>query len=528
MRYFNTAGPCIPALHYMVPPESRLPDARRLIDRGQYFVLHAPRQTGKTTTLAALAAALTSEGRHAALHFSCETAEVAGDDYGLAELQVLSSIRAMAGIRDLPTELLPPSPWPEAEPGRRIFSALEAWARRCPLPLALFFDEIDALRGESLRSVLRQLRDGYQSRPDAFPASIVLCGLRDVRDYKAASGGNPTRLGTASPFNISVKSLRIGDFTFDDVAELYGQHTAETGQAFAPEALERAFGYSQGQPWLTNALAREVVDEMGVEPPTPITTEHIDEAKERLILARATHLDSLVDKLSEPRVRRVIEPLLAGDLPEGLDGTYNDDVRYVQDLGLIAAARPIRVANPIYREVIVRVLGTRTEDVITADPRAFVLPDGRLDLRKLLEEFAAFWKQHGEILASTSWYQEAAPQLVIMVFLQRIVNGGGYIDREYGVGRGRIDLLIRKPYTGADGHRLEQREALELKVWRPHQADPLPEGLAQLDGYLDGLDLQTGTLVVFDRRPSAPPVGERTSFGVERTPSGRAVTLLRA
>jgi hypothetical protein len=345
----------------MVPPESRLPDARRLIDRDQYFVVHAPRQTGKTTTLAALTRGLTSEGRHVALLLSCERAEVAGDDYGAAERQVLDAIRGEVELQRLPEELLPPSPWPEAAPGSRIINALRAWAERCPLPLVLVFDEIDALRGESLRSVLRQLRDGYRSRPRSFPASIVLCGLRDVRDYKAASGDDPTRLGTSSPFNISVESLRIGDFTFGEVAELYGQHTAETGQEFMPDALERAFGCSQGQPWLTNALAREIIEKIGVPPPTVITVEHVDEAKERLILARATHLDSLASKLSEPRVRRVIEPLIAGDLPE-VDDTYDDNVRYVQDLGLVAPNYPIRVANSIYREVIVRVLGAGTEE----------------------------------------------------------------------------------------------------------------------------------------------------------------------
>jgi hypothetical protein len=128
-----------------------------------------------------------------------------------------------------------------------------------------------------------------------------------------------------------------------------------------PDALERAFGCSQGQPWLTNALAREIIEKIGVPPPTAITVEHVDEAKERLILARATHLDSLAPKLSEPRVRRVIEPLIAGDLPE-VDDTYDDNVRYVQDLGLVAPNYPIRVANSIYREVIVRVLGAGTEE----------------------------------------------------------------------------------------------------------------------------------------------------------------------
>lgn len=510
----------------MLPPEPRLPEARSLIGRGEYFVVHAPRQSGKTTTLAGLARTLTAEGRYAAVRFSCETAEPAGDDYQAAQRAVLSAI-THAAAQDLSAELRPPDPWPDAPAERRLLAGLRAWAAACPLPLVLFFDEIDALRGESLRSVLRQLRDGYTSRPAPFPHSVVLCELRDVRDYKAASGGDPSRLGTSSPFNVKVASLRISDFTAAQVAELYAQHTAETGQPFTEPALARAFEYTRGQPWLVNALAAEIVDRMRVEPPEPITAEHVDLAKERLILARATHLDSLVARLAEPRVRRVVEPLIAGELPP-TDGTYDDDVAYLRDLGLLTPRPPIAVANPIYREVIVRVLGSRTEDAVVVDPRSFVLPDGRLDHQRVLAEFAEFWCQHGEVLTAGDYYHEAAPQLVIMAFLHRVVNGGGYIDREYGVGRGRVDLLIRWPYPDADGARRWQREAIELKVWRPGRADPLPEGLRQLDGYLDRLGLDHGTLVVFDRRPDAPPITERTRFSRERSPAGRTVTVLRA
>lgn len=169
--------------------------------------------------------------------------------------------------------------------------------RNCPRPLVLFFDEIDALQGQSLRSVLRQLRDGFTVSRGGFPDAVVLCGLRDVRDYKAASGGDPGRLGTSSPFNIKVASLRLGDFTEPEVVELYGQHTTETGQEFTPDAVQRAFWCTQGQPWLVNALAREIVEEMAIPSDTPVTAEHVDEAKERLILARATHLDSLAARL---------------------------------------------------------------------------------------------------------------------------------------------------------------------------------------------------------------------------------------
>ncbi|MBI5479580.1 MAG: ATP-binding protein, partial [Deltaproteobacteria bacterium] len=281
MKEFNTAGPCNPERHYMVPAEPRLPTARGLVARHLYFVVHAPRQTGKTTTLRALARSLAAEGTFAALHFSCEAGEPAGDDYGAAERMVLSEIDLGAG-RDLPADLRPP-PWPSAPPGQQLRSALAAWAAACPRPLALFFDEIDALRGESLRSVLRQLRAGYPNRPADFPAAVVLCGLRDVRDYQAASGGDPSRLGTSSPFNIKVKSLRLGGFSEGEVRALYHQHTAATGQPFTDEALTRAFELTQGQPWLANALARAVIEAIGVAPPAPITADHLDEAKERLI-----------------------------------------------------------------------------------------------------------------------------------------------------------------------------------------------------------------------------------------------------
>ncbi|MPZ28192.1 MAG: ATP-binding protein [Micromonosporaceae bacterium] len=509
----------------MLPAEPRLPEARGLVERGHYFVLHAPRQTGKTTTLAELARALTAEGRYAAIRFSCETAEVTGDDYVAAQREVLGSI-AIAAQAQLPADQQPPQPWPEASPGQQLLVGLRAWAAASPLPVVLFFDEIDALRGESLRSVLRQLRDGYTARPAAFPHSVALCGLRDVRDYKAAAGGDPSRLGTSSPFNIKIESLRLSDFTADQVADLYGQRTAETGQSFTEPALERSFEYTRGQPWLVNALAREFTEKMDVPPATPITAEHVAAAKERLILARATHLDSLLARLTEPRVRKVIEPLIAGELTI-VDEDYDVDVAYLRDLGLLAPSDPEAIANPIYREVIVRVLGASTQRRVAADPRSFVRPDGRLDFDRVLREFAGFWRENGEVLTRGTVYHEVAPQLVFMAYCQRIVNGGGYVDREYGLGYRRIDLLIRWPYPDPDGTRSWQREAVELKVWRPQQADPTPDGLRQLDEYLKRLDLDRGTLVVFDRRPGAAPLPERVDES-DRTPSGRPVTVLRA
>ena len=525
-RFFNTAGACDPEIHYILPASARLPELPGIIEDRGYAVLHAPRQTGKTTTIRALAREITAEGRFAATYVDCQAASAMGEDVGAAEAAFLQALAHGARVF-LPGDCQPAPPWPSAPPSSQLHTALSAWAQSCPRPLVVFIDEIDALVGRSLLSVLRQLRQGHPDRPRNFPSSVILCGLRDVRDYKAASGGNPSTLGSSSPFNIAVQSLRLGDFTEQEVQTLLLQHSEATGQLWTEQALASVWRCAQGQPWLTNALANEVVTKQARDQSAPILTSHVDEAKEQLILRRQTHLDSLVDKLREERVRRVIEPMMAGEFPEG-GIEYDDDASYARDLGLIALGKPARIANPMYREVIARVLSSVAEDQIPTNPRSYVLHDGRLDIHRFLTDFILFWKQHGDVLAAGMPYHEVAPQLVLMAFLQRVVNGGGYVDREFGVGRGRIDLLVRWPWTDSTGKRVEQREALELKVWREGRRDPLAEGLSQIDGYLHSLSLDTGILVLFDRRLGIAEAAERTVLGTETTPSGRIVTLLRA
>ncbi|MEV4089232.1 ATP-binding protein, partial [Nonomuraea fuscirosea] len=229
-KYFNTTGPCDPRLHYMLPPTPRLPEARTLIEMDRYFVLHAPRQTGKTTMLEALASELTAERDTIALVFSCEEAKSAGDDIGWAEKILLDSLRETAESAGWPQEWLPPAYPPQHEVGQRFRRALSAWCHRVPHRVVLFLDEIDALQGESMASILSQFLHGHNRRSKGypFPASMVLCGLRDLRDYKIASGGAPDRHNAASPFNILADSLRLGDFSTGQIAELYDQHTQTT------------------------------------------------------------------------------------------------------------------------------------------------------------------------------------------------------------------------------------------------------------------------------------------------------------
>ncbi len=523
-KFFNTTGPCHPDKHYMIDPLTRLTDLHKLIDKELYFVVHAPRQSGKTTLLMALAKQITAEGKYAAMAFSCERGQPFGDNIEDAEKAVIESI-LQASRNTLPAVLQCPKP-PIVTKGSQLNAFLEAWAQCCSKPLVLFFDEIDSLFDKSLMSVLHQLRNGFSYRPQNFPHSIILCGLRDVRDYKITSGSSPS-LGTVSPFNIKSDSLTLPCFTTAEVATLYLQHTTATGQQFETGALAKAWELTAGQPWLVNALANEVVGKMKVPVGEIITVAHIEQAAQRLIIARATHLDSLVAKLHEERVRNVIEPILAGSIFMP-DVTYDDDISFVRDLGLITDKAPLNIANPIYREVIVRVLASRASDSILFERPSFVDAQGLLNVGVILSEFALWWAENAEAMLKGHVYHEVAAQVVFMAWLQRVVNGGGIIDREYGIGRGRIDILIRWPHPTVQTPRQWQREAFELKVWIQGKRDPLQQGLIQLERYLDGLNMTSGTLVIFDRRPDAAPAPERTNISQTTTPKGYAVRLLRA
>jgi AAA-like domain len=513
-RWFNTAGPCRLDKHYMLPPLIRLPKLARLIDQETYFVIHAPRQIGKTTAMLSLAEQLTTSGKYAAAVVSAEAAQAYGQDINGAELALLNAWQTALRYW-LPAESQPPD-WSQLTTGSRISQALSIWAEACPRPIVLLIDEIDALRDDALISVLRQLRDGYPRRPKGFPSSIGLIGLRDVRDYKVASGGSD-RLHTASPFNIKVESLTLRNFNESEVADLYQQHTANTSQVFTPEAIQLAFDLTQGQPWLVNALARQLTEEIAPEPTIAITPAMVEEAKEILIRRQDTHLDSLAERLRENRVKIIIEPILGSqELPQ----TSNEDRQYLVDLGLLRRdpAGGLVIANPIYREVLPRVLAQGSQDSLPMISPTWLTTAGELDTERLLHAFMDFWLQHGEALLKSAAYPEIAPHLVLMAFLHRVINGGGTLEREYAIGLDRMDLCLRYGAVIL---------GIELKVWRTGRPDPLTKGLVQLEGYLDRLKQSSGWLVIFDRRTNALPLEERMQTALAQTANRQHLVVIR-
>ncbi len=490
MRRFKVTGPVDPSKHYTIPPLSRVPLARieELVEIEEYFVLHAPRQTGKTSVLKALRDRLNEQGWRC-VYASCEAAKGLRDlDSAVRAVLVAIASGAVKALGDESLREIWPRILADIGPVGGFQEALTHWSEQSgDERLVLLLDEADGLDGGVLVSLLSQVRSGHGDHPKHFPRSIVFCGLRDVQDYPLESG---------SPFNIVKKSLRLGDFSREEVEELLGQHSEETGQRFAPEAVEEIWEATAGQPWLVNALADDACfeDEAGRDRTREIGPEAVEAARERLILARPIHFRQIGDKLNEERVRRVIEPILAGR-GEFLPSKGNDSA-YVRDLGLVKASGPLEIANPIYREVIPRLLSAADEDRFAGDGASFRRGDDGLDVAKLLTAFQRFFRQHSEWWSQGFTVREAALQVLLQAFLQRVVNAGGRIVREYGLGRGRTDLLIE--WRRDEG---VQRFVVECKVRRERDGmeTVIREGAAQTAAYLDRCGAEEGHLVVMDQ-----------------------------
>jgi type II secretory pathway predicted ATPase ExeA len=495
MRHFNIAGPCNREQHYMIEASSRLSGVERLIDMNQYFVIHAARQSGKTTYLRDLAGRLNASGAYRALYCSLEIAQGI-DDPKEGIPSIIKKIKHALSLSDIPRKSEFAADADYTDYANALNTELSAFCGLADKPLVILFDEADCLSEGTLISFLRQLRDGYNSRAYApFVHSIALVGMRNIRDYKARLRPKSASLGSASPFNIVAESLTLQNFTADEVRSLYRQHTDETGQLFEESVVELVHEQTQGQPWLVNAIAREAIEkQLGGDYAQPVTPESVERAIQAIILRRDTHIDSLLERLKEERVRKVIEPIIIGE--DVLD-RLSDDFQYVKDLGLISDTdRRLGPANPIYAEVIARTLTYSAQETLAEDDGAHQPPrymkDGRIDMEYLMRDFQQFWRENSDIWLKRFDYGEAAPHLILMAFLQRVVNGGGQIIREMAAGRGRLDLCV---IHGGEKY------PIELKLWRGERSRS--QGVEQTLRYMDAYGAREGWLAIFDRSTDA-------------------------
>jgi hypothetical protein len=512
----------------MLPALQRL-DIDDMVEGRYYFILHAPRQSGKTTCIAALANKINSEGRFYALKVSLSQLRAIGDrDKGLATISELidwsMKISPVGAIRERAYTYGSASGMGHAS--SKVWTILNCLCNDLDRDLVVFFDEADCISPDPLIGFLSQIREGYMVRDEtppftSFPRSIALVGMRDISYHLASVRPETDPVGIASPFNVKKESISLSNFTRDEILALYSQHTELTGQVFTAEAVDRAWYWSDGQPWLASALADNAVEIITKRSPSvTITGEMMDIAADNVIKRRDPHLDSLFERLKEPRVIRVMDSVFSGN--ELKVATDSDDFLYCLDLGIVKldGDRQCRPANPIYREVFSRRLADQVQDIIGSREPVPVWTDGTtVMMSALLKGFQDFWRREGssaarrnpDILATR--YDESTFVIILLAYLQRAVNSGASVFREYSAGRRAVDISLiyrKREYLVEVKHEGNYRKSASV---------------SQLARYLRITGENEGWLVVFER--SQRRRGTMTENFETVTSGGLTINILR-
>lgn len=520
MRTFTTDGPGDATLHHLLPAASRVAEIRSLVDQGRYFVFRAPGRSGKTTALRALAANLTAEGRFAALCCSAKAAASAGSDVVLAQNSLLSAMR-IAAEQDLPEALRPPFASPASDV-TALWESLTAWAKVCPLPIVLFFDDGDSLSRPVIESLLQQFESGFSRRPAFFPWSVGLVLQFDARVDAAHSENPAPHAFSTGPFENSWSSRLLPPLTKSEIRALYAQAFDQSDAQQTSEAIDFILEASAGHPYIIQALGREIGAHA---PPFSVLTKERAIAAFRALVSRLeSPVDHLGLRLAEPRIRHIIEPLLLGQT--GIAHTPEVDVQFVRDLGLITTEDPVRIAGALFRALIPRLLTAPIRRALTVDPQLSFDGDGRLYMESLLQAFASFYSANAAELLPATPYTKIASELIFLAFLFHTLEGRGWIDVEFGTSRGFIEITITVPIPTGDEQPTEQREVILLAARRKGDSGIKRKTLEGLEKAMLRASSDSGSVVLFDKREKRRP-GERSKYREMATIQGKHRRSLR-
>jgi hypothetical protein len=458
-----------------------------MIEGQHFFVLDGPRRTGKTTFFSVLMNQLNDEGEYSALMVNIRAA--GGEKNPNDAMKIVADSIFKKAKRHLPEKEWPDPP---DEASRNSFyqgqlqEYLNHWSEKNPKPIVLMIDEAGSLPDDLFSILLSQLNAGFEDRPYGFPHSIALTGLRP---------------GKAS-FDMKAETLLLGAFTPSETDTLLNEHIMETGQIFTQRIKEEIFRLTGGQPWLTNALAKEIVSGVIKDDYTrPVEFAHLISARRNLVRRGETHMGSLSKKLREPAVKRVTEAVISGEFlpPDRLE-----DLIYLQDMGLVTCDPPVTFANPVYAEVIPRILNHCWEvsfHQVLVDQKRY-LKNGCLDMDAVIERFQKFYRRSSDVWLQRLDFYEIGRQLLFMAFLQRIAENGGTFEYEMAIGSGHISILLEFA---------SERFPLLLKLQRDRYSDQ--DALKQILHFLNQVGMDHGYLILFETNSQVP--WEECAYGME-------------
>lgn len=493
-KKFNITGVCFPAQHYMADTSRKFARVMAMVEAGDYFVINRPRQYGKTTMLFQLSDALGRSGEYLVFNLSFEGI---GDAVFQDEVLFTQSfVRNIARYAELSSREL--SGWlneaaPQTENFEDLSRLITALTVKAGKKVVLLIDEVDKSSNNQLFvSFLGMLRNKYLERT-YFPTfhAVVLAGVHDVKTLKLKIRPDAEQKYN-SPWNIAADFKVDMNFYPDEIKPMLDEYAADRGVKMDTLAVaERLFYYTSGYPFLVSKLCKMFDEEMLPEKTArEWNVADVDTAASRLVTETNANFDSLIKNLeNSPELYELAWRIVVEAEPFTFnvhDPVVNLGIIY----GIFANGRGLNIHNRIYRELIANYMAFRTyrtrEEISDGAAGIFTLPGNRLDVEKVLTRFQTFMKE--EYSKHDRDFLERQGRLLFLAFLKPILNGYGYSFKEPQISEERrLDVVITF---------YRHRYVAELKVWRGEAAHE--RGLSQLAGYLDGLGLDTGYLVIFD------------------------------
>lgn len=503
MRRFGTQGPVNPQEHYVVSRPKEIADFIKRVEEGRYIVLFAPRQTGKTTFFQRALDTLAvekSEYLPISLNFDVyKNTSVVNFYENLCEdiREEIHNTFQQRGvlISEALSQLLRNTQLTDHHAMRRFFRNLARLLS--PQRCIIIIDEFDGIPQAALSDFLHTLRHIYIAGKPRCPHSVGIIGVKSIAQL------NYDR--SISPFNIQ-DDFHLPNFTLEQVQELFGQYTAEVGQAFVPEVIASIHKQTAGQPVLVNRFAQILTEELDIPKTEPITMAHFSEAHDQLLHGQNTNIEHLTTNIRRnPRFESVLMRIMARD--EGMDFNMDDDIiSELATYGVIKRAPDgmCEILNPIYLYRIMRtfkpiVNGLEHEYLPSGTSEEFpnyITPTGRIDMEALLDNFRDFIARAGfRILQVPDTPQESVGRHLLLAYLDQFVKiVGGIMYLEVPTGRGRMDLIIVHN---------QRKYVVETKVWRGDIR--YQSGKKQLAVYLKSEGMAEGYYIVFDHRQNPEP-----------------------
>jgi hypothetical protein len=496
-RIFENSGLVDPKEAYYVPLDNitntRGQDMKTMIDRGRYFSIFAPRQSGKTTFLEETRSQLHHEPTYVAIILSFQKytkldrtrfyEQIENKLYNqlLNRLNAVKCDKTEAVQRFLDRHHLTDH--------LSFCQLLEELNRVLEFKkIVIFIDEFDGIPAKELENFLTALRDLYQEYKKVEKKALYSVGLAGIR--------NITKLvvGGISPFNIA-DQVELRPFSVKNIRGLFAQYTAETNQPFTESAVKKIHEETWGQPWLVNRLATILTVEIKPETIEPIDDRDVEQAIQILLKERNDHFDNLYEKakLYKEAFIEIVFDHVEYD-PDDKDQTWLEQYGLVKKTGGRAV-----VANNIYKARYIKTFFREAKAYETVSLQEYVLPGGSLDMKRILLNFEKYITQIGV----SAFYRKGKPyekagQFLLTAWLYQFVKGGeGELRYELRSGLGRMDILLT--YKG-------KKYIIETKVNRHGDLTGITrEGILQLSGkYLASERTSEGYLVIFDTKT---PVG---------------------